>query len=314
MYHQLTLEQRSQIFALLQNKLSKKRIAEIVGCSLSTIYREIKRNSTEKGHYLWQKAQEMAMARRARATTNHAIDPTILCEALFYLTEYQWSPMQISGYMALRGKYISHECIYQHVRNTPGLVKHLRHKLKYSRRTKVDRATKAKNIPGRVSISQRPEQADGSRFGDWEMDTIIGKDGKGAILTLTERSTNFLMACKLKHGKNAEQCAKEVVRKLFPYKAKTLTITTDNGSEFASHQTVTRKLGATVYFADSYCSWQKGAIENANKLLRQYIPKGTDFSKVSARFLADKVKLINKRPRKKLAFSTPLVEFFKHFH
>lgn len=314
MYHQLTLAQRSQIFALLQSKVSKKSIAKIVGCSLSTVYREIKRNSTEKGHYLWKMAQEMAMSRRARATSNRAIDPTILCEALMYLVDYQWSPIQISGYMAMRGKQISHECIYQHVRGNPELVGHLRHKLKYNRKGRKDRTTKVRNIPGRVSISQRPGQADGSRFGDWEMDTIIGKDGKGAILTLTERSTNFLMASKLKHGKNAEQCAKAVVRMLLPYKAKTLTITTDNGAEFAGHLTITKRLGTTVYFADSYCSWQKGAIENANKLLRQYIPKGTDFSKVSERFLADKVKLINKRPRKKLAFSCPVVEFFKHFH
>ena len=313
MYNQLIPEQRSQIFALLQNKTEKKVIASIVGVSVSTIYREIKRNSTAKGHYLWDKAQAMADARKKRSTSNSCKEPELIWEALFYLEEYQWSPKQISGYLRKKGKQISHECIYQHIRGNERLEEHCRHKMKYNRHGRKDRTTKVKNIPNRVSIHDRPVEANGKRFGDWEMDTIIGKNGKGTILTLTERSTNFLIACKLKHGKNANECAKAAVAQLFAYRDQIYSITTDNGSEFCAHEMITAKIKATVFFADSYSSWQKGAIENANKLLRQYIPKSTDFNTITEHFLKNKVKLINERPREKLDFDNPKNCFFRHF-
>lgn len=210
--------------------------------SISTIYREIKRNSTAKGHYLWDKAQAKADARKKRSTSNSCKEPELIWEALFYLEEYQWSPKQISGHMRKNGKSISHECIYQHVRGNEGLEKHCRHKMKYNRHGRKERTTRVKNIPNRISIHDRPVEANGKRFGDWEMDTIIGKDGKGAILTLTERSTNFLIACKLKHGKNAHECAKAAVAQLFAYRDQVHTITTDNGSEFCAHESITAKL------------------------------------------------------------------------
>ena len=152
--------------------------------------------------------------------------------------------------------------------------------------------TKVTNIPNRTSIRERPLEADGTRFGDWEMDLIVGKEGKGAILTLTERSSNLLLMEKLPDGKKAASLPRVVNRLLFPYRGKGVrTITTDNGGEFACHELIEKKLRATVYFTDSYCSWQKGAIENANKLVRQYIPKGTDFNTVSDRFVMEIQKL-----------------------
>lgn len=170
---------------------------------------------------------------------------------------------------------------------------------------RIDRTTKVKNIPDRVSIHERPVEADGTRFGDWEMDTIIGKDGKGAIVTLTERSTNMLIMERLPQGKHPEPLAKAVVRLLFPYRHTIRSITTDNGSEFCCHRIISRGLtpkGAhvrnLVYFADSYASWQKGAIENANKLIRQYIPKGTDFSHLTEAYIRKIQYKINRRPRK----------------
>lgn len=129
----------------------------------------------------------------------------------------------------------------------------------------------AKNIPDRVSIHERPKEADGSRFGDWEMDTIVGPKNKGAILTLTERSTNFILAANLPNGKNAASLAKVAWRLLLPYKGLGLkTITTDNGSEFADHLSISKKLNVPIFFANPYSSWQKGFIENASKLIRQY--------------------------------------------
>ncbi len=319
-YHQLTSQQRSQIFALLQRKTPRKEIASIVGCSQSTLSREIRRNSTVKGNYLWERAHAKAMERRKRTTANSTKDPAIVWEALDLLKEEDWSPEQISADMKSRGKDISHELIYRHIRadKTGELASHCRHKMKYNRHGRPDRTTKVKNIPDRVSIHQRPAEADGSRFGDWEMDTIIGKDGKGAIVTLTERSTNMILMEKLPYGKQPKPLAKVVIRLLFPYRHTVRSITTDNGSEFCAHKLISRALapkGAKnhnlVFFADSYSSWQKGAIENANKLIRQYIPKGTDFSTLTDAFIRKIQNKINRRPRKKLNFQSPKKVFFK---
>ncbi len=319
-YHQLTSEQRSQIFALLQKKTPRKEIALIIGRSQATISREIKRNSTDKGNYLWDKAHDKAMERRKRTTSNRAKDPAIVWEAPDLLKEEDWSPEQISADMKSRGKDISHELIYRHVRadETGELASHCRHKMKYNRHGRPDRTTKVRNIPDRVSIHERPAEADGTRFGDWEMDTIIGKDGKGAIVTLTERCTNMLLMERLPHGKHPEQPAKVVIRLLFPYRHTVRSITTDNGSEFCAHKLISKALapkGARnpnpVFFADSYSSWQKGAVENANKLIRQYIPKGTDFSTLTDAFIRRIRHKINRRPRKKLNFQSPKKVFFQ---
>lgn len=291
-----------------------------MGCSQSTLSREIKRNSTDRGNYLWDKAHARAMERRKRTTANRSKDPDIVWEALNLLQDEDWSPEQISADMKSRGKSISHELIYRHIRadGTGKLAAHCRHKMKYNRHGRPDRTTKVKNIPDRVSIHQRPEEADGSRFGDWEMDTIVGRDGKGAIVTLTERSTNMILMERLPHGKHPEPLAEAVIRLLFPYRHTVRTITTDNGSEFCAHRLISKALAPKgsknpnlVFFADSYSSWQKGAIENANKLIRQYIPKGTDFSTLTDDFIRKIQYKINRRPRKKLNFKSPKTVFFQ---
>lgn len=320
MYHQLTSEQRSQIFALLQKKIARKEIALLVGCSQSTLSREIRRNSTDKGNYLWDKAHAKALERRKRATVNSAKDPAIVWEALDLLKKEDWSPQQISADMGKRGKSISHELIYRYIRadRTGELASHCRHKMKYNRHGRPDRTTKVRNIPDRVSIHQRPAEADGMRFGDWEMDTIVGKDGKGAIVTLTERSSNMILMERLPQGKHPEPLAKVVIRLLFPYRHTIKSITTDNGSEFCAHKLISKALAPKgtknpnlVFFADSYSSWQKGAIENANKLIRQYIPKGTDFSTLTDAFIQKVQHKLNRRPRKKLNFESPKKIFFQ---
>jgi len=319
MYKQLTSEQRSQIFVLLQKKTERKEIALLVGCSQSTLSRELRRNSTDKGNYLWDKAHSKAVERRKRTTANRTKDPAIVWEALELLKEEDWSPEQISAEMKSRGKEISHELIYRHIRadKTGELASHCRHKMKYNRHGRPNRTTKVRNIPDRVSIHQRPAEADGSRFGDWEMDTIVGKDGKGAIVTLTERSTNMILMERLPEGKRPEPLAKVVIRLLFPYRHTVRSITTDNGSEFCAHKLISKALAPKgsknpnlVFFADSYSSWQKGAIENANKLIRQYIPKGSDFSTLTDALIRKIQHKINRRPRKKLNFQSPKKIFF----
>ena len=137
---------------------------------------------------------------------------------------------------------------------------------------------------------------------------------------LTERSTNFILMERLKCGRKAVPTAKVVARLLFPYMEFVHTITTDNGCEFAAHLEITRMLSrggrerGKVYFADSYCSWQKGAIENANKLIRKYIPKKANFDDFSDSKIMKIQKKISRRPREKINFDSPKDRFFKHFY
>jgi len=228
-----------------------------------------------------------------------------------------WSPSQIAGVLRNEGIHIVKQTIYNHVHaDTSGkLARHMPHELKYTRRCKACHVTKATNIANRTSIHQRPAEADGKRFGDWEMDTIIDSYGH-AILTLTERSTNFIMMERLPYGRKAMPVAQTVARLLFPYRNTLKTITTDNGCEFAAHLEITRLLSmknrdkVIVYFADSYSSWQKGAIENANKLIRKYIPKKSNFDDFSDKRIMEIQKKLNLRPREKLDFDTPKNRFF----
>lgn len=314
MYKHLTREQRYGIYLGKQKGETLEMIARSIGVNKSTVSREIKRNSTPNGRYVWNKAHDMAESRQRHTPGNRGLAMTLKWRVIELIKTEQWSPRQISGRLRLEGINVSHEAIYGLIRKdgSGGLASHCRHKMKYKRKASRRHETKATNIRNRVSIHQRPAEADGRRFGDWEMDLIVDRDGN-AILTLTERSTNFLLMEKLKHGKKAGPVAKAVWRLLLPYKGEALkSITTDNGSEFAEHEWITKKLNVPVYFADSYCAWQKGAIENANKLVRQYIPKGTDISTVTEGKIAKIRKKINARPREKLNFLTPKEVFFKN--
>ena len=312
-YKQLTREQRYAISLGLKEGKTQKAIALQIGVSASTVSRELRRNKSHRV-YSYSLADEMSRERRERLPGNRKIPSAIEKEALRLLVEEDWSPMQISGYLKRKGYKISHETLYRRIRAdfSGELASHCRHKMKYRRHISRLCPTKVTNIPNRTSIRERPLEAEGTRFGDWEMDLIVGKGGKGAILTLTERSSNLLLMEKLPDGKKAASLPRVVNRLLFPYRGKGVrTITTDNGGEFACHELIEKKLRATVYFTDSYCSWQKGAIENANKLVRQYIPKGTDFNTVSERFVMEIQKKINRRPREKLGFRSPKEYFFE---
>ena len=311
-YKQLISEQRYTISILLQNGKRKKEIAEAINVSPSTISRELKRNSGKNGRYNWETAQHNAVYHKRRQPGNHAIAQSIKDEAIRLLSEEQWSPEQISGTLAKEGKSISHETIYRIIRKDKrdggDLYKNCRHRLKHRSRPV---GGKVASIPNRTSISERPVEADGKRFGDFEMDTIVGPKNCGAIVTIIERSTNMLFMRKLNHGKNAKELAKTVIHLLAPYKEYIKTITTDNGSEFACHDMISKSIGAPVYFADPYSSWQKGAIENTNGLIRQYIPKSEPISNFSHQQITAINKKINMRPREKLKFSTPRECFFK---
>ena len=315
MYKHLTSEQRYYIYLERQKGSTQKSIAQAIGVSESTVSREIRRNGGKSGGYNAKKAHEKAMERSHRTPGNRAVSDTLKWRVRELITTEQWSPKQIAGRLKKEGHMISHETIYAMIRAdaTGELARNCRHKMKYDRKTSRKHETKATNIKNRVSIHERPKEADGTRFGDWEMDLIVDRN-QNAILTLVERSSDRFLMEKLKHGKQAMPLSKVVWRLLLPYKGKGLkTITTDNGPEFAAHEWLSKKLGVPVYFTDSYSSWQKGNIENTNKLIRQYIPKGTDISTVTDRRIASIQAKINRRPREKLNFLTPNEAFFKHY-
>ena len=312
MYKQLTSEQRYTISVLLQNRTKQKEIAKAINVSPSTVSREIRRNSGVRGRYNWETAQANAVQTKRRKPGNHSINKEVMEEARHLLVAEQWSPEQISGVLAKDGKYISHETIYRMIRKDKAeggtLYKHCRHKLKRRARPVGGRRI---SIPNRTSISERPAEVDGKRFGDFEMDTIVGRGNHGAIVTLIERSTSMLFMRKLKKGKNAKDLARTVIHLLSPFKEHVKSITTDNGTEFACHEMIGKSLGVTIYFADPYASWQKGAIENANGLIRQYVPKTETFEHVSHQQITKYSKRINIRPRKKLEFKTPHECFYE---
>lgn len=320
MSNQLTSEQRYEIYLGLKRHWSKSRIAREIGKSPSTVSRDVRRNSDSSGEYVWLNAQRKSDGRRHGLPGNHRKPPELWWRIERMITEEDWSPAQIAGVLGKEGIRISKQTIYNHVHaDTTGKLRpHLPHELKYTRRHRALRPTKATNIANRTSIHLRPKEADGTRFGDWEMDTIVDSYGH-AILTLTERSTNFVLMEKLPLGRKAMPTAKAVVRLLFPYRDSVKTITTDNGCEFAAHLEITKRLTPKgkrkiiVYFADSYASWQKGAIENANKLIRKYIPKKSNFDDFNNKRIMKIQKKLNRRPREKLNFNTPVKCFFNTF-
>ena len=299
MYKQLTSEQRYTISVLLQNGTRKKDIAKAINVHPSTVTRELKRNSGVRGNYNWETAQANAVRTKRKKPGNHSVDDAIKEEAKRILISEQWSLEQISGALAREGKHISHETIYRLIRKDKAkggdLYKHCRHRLKHRTRPV---GGKRVPIPNRTSISERPPEADGKRFGDFEMDTIVGKGNHGAIVTLIERSTNMLFMRKLPKGKNAKELARTVIHLLRPFKEHIKSITTDNGTEFACHEMISKSLGVKVYFADPYSSWQKGGIENANGLIRQYVRKSETFEHVSHQQITKYSRKLNMRPRK----------------
>ena len=164
-------------------------------------------------------------------------------------------------------------------------------------------------IKNRVDIDQRPSIVDEKvRFGDLEIDTIIGKNHKGALLTINDRVTG-LVWIRCLSGKEAEPLTKAAVKALMPIKELIHTITADNGKEFSFHEKIAEKLNSLIYFANPYHSWERGANENTNGLIRQYFPKGTDFGNITQEQVMRVQNILNSRPRKRLGYMTPKEKF-----
>lgn len=314
-YKHLTKEQRYTISVCLRKKMSLSEIANLINVSKSTVSREIKRNSNMYRHYVAIDAQQFSELRKSvpRRPRKLSKDDWLDIEQCL---KRHWSPETIAGVRKRDGKAcVSVEWMYHIIRRDKerggNLYTYLPHHLKRRRRPVSAHIP----IKDRVSIDERPAAVDEkSRFGDWEMDTIIGKGGKGAIVTLVERTTKKLLMAKSPMGKNAKAVARLVVQLLRPFERHVLSITTDNGTEFAEHKYIEKKLHTKVFFAHPYSSWEKGLIENTNKLVRQYIPNGTDFSSVSDDYILYVQTELNLRPRKLLNFSSPKQKFLLSLH
>lgn len=309
----LTSEQRYVISSLHKRGISQKEIAHEVGTSESTISRELKRNATKRGKYSASTAQVLAQERKERFGVKRKFTKAIEQQIRTFIEQEQWSPEQIVGYCRKHQvEMVSVERIYQYIRqdkeNGGLLFKHLRHKLKHRKQP----VSKDKSrIIDRISIEERPEKVNNrEEFGHFEMDLIVGKDNKGIVLTLTERVSKFFMCRYLPKGKVAIEVAKAVNDMLLPYKNHVHSITTDNGLEFAEHKLIAQKLNTIIYFTHPYSSWEKGQIENANKLLRQYIPKKEIINQYNTLNLNEIQIKINNRPRKNLGFEKPVNIFY----
>jgi IS30 family transposase len=309
----LTREQRYTISVMYRQGCTQKMIAEAISKDKSVVSRELKRNANDKGKYFFTCAQQMADMRKERYACPRKFTASMQAFVREKIVSEQWSPKQICGFAGRQGiSIVSHERIYRFIREDKlkggDLWKHTRHRLKHRKRPVGGKQITIKN---KVSIEERPAIVDAkTRCGDWEIDTIIGKDGKGAILTITERRTGFLLMEKLPEGKHADALAKAVVRILFAYKRNVHTITSDNGSEFAGHEYIAKMLNADFYFAHPYSSWERGLNEYTNGLIRQYIPKSTDFNLYSNDFIRLVQNKLNTRPREKLNFFTPSKIFY----
>jgi IS30 family transposase len=301
-YTHLSQEERYQIRWLRKGSWSLEDIAAELQRAVSTISRELRRNTAPGGTYDHRYAQRQAVLRRHAASALPRIAPETWPTVEARLRE-DWSPEQIAGTGDVA---ISAERIYQHVaadRQRGGtLWRHLRQR-KRRRRHRCGTPRERQRFGGR-RIHQRPAIVERrGRVGDFEGDTIVGK-GPARVVTLVDRKSGWVRLRKVSDG-SATAVAEAVLAILHPVRARVHTLTWDNGSEFAEHRIIDLGLGANSYFAMPYSSWQRGCNENLNGLLRQYLPKGCDL----AQFTDDEIQQIenklNRRPRKRLGFHTP---------
>ncbi|AOM41326.1 IS30 family transposase [Xenorhabdus hominickii] len=311
-YTQLTEIERYQIFSLKEAGFTQRFIATSLNRNPSTISRELRRNQEDE-KYCPKQAQLKASERRHAAIKAVKVTPEIV-KLIKQLTWQDLSPKQTVGYLK-RENIISlhHETVYRLIYkdkvNGGDLCQNLRIAKKPYRKRYGSDEHRGK-IKNRVSIEKRPKCVDKKqRIGDWEGDTIVGKDHKSALLTLVERKSLFTLIIKLE-DKTAKGVAKAATRHLSGIKNKVKTITFDNGLEFAEHALISKNLEAKIYFAHPYSPWERGINENTNGLIRDYFPKGTDFNQVSEREVNLVANRLNNRPRKTRNYKTPN-ELFK---
>ncbi|MCH7534671.1 MAG: IS30 family transposase [Bacteroidetes bacterium] len=286
-------------------------IAKALNRNQSTISREIIRNTGLRG-YRHKQADDFTISRHQEKAKKIKLTDVIRRKIDTYIKQ-DWSPEQITGRFKIEGVLnLHHETIYRYIlsdkKNGGMLYKHLRHQNKTYRK-RYGSAHTRNGIVNRVDIDKRPDVVNQrERIGDWEGDTIIGKNHKGAIVTLDERRSKLRLAAPLA-TKKAGPLTVALTKLLEPVKGFVCTITFDNGKEFAFHEKIAEKLSCNIYFAKPYHSWERGQNENANGLLRQYFPKAMELVDVKMKQVIKAIDKLNSRPRKCLQFRTPYEAF-----
>jgi IS30 family transposase len=315
-YRQLTLEKRYQISALKKAGLNQKSIALEIGVHPSTVSRELRRNRDSVRGYSPELAQIISSKKHKEKTKRFALTKAIE-KYIRSKLKLDWSPEQIAGRMKRdTGVYVVHETIYRYIyqnkRNGGKLYKYLRHKNKKYHCRSNDYMARG-TIVDRVMINKRPKVVEKkSRIGDLEIDTVVGKDHKGFLVTVVDRKSKFSII-KSVPTKEAAVVTEALIEMITPIKNVTKTITSDNGKEFAYHKQVSEALDTDFYFANPYHSWERGLNEHTNGLIRQYLPKKSEFLKVSKDEILMIQNRLNHRPRKSLNYKTPYEVFMKEF-
>jgi len=316
-YQQLTLDERYQIQALLKCRLTPSAIAQQLGRHRATLYRELRRNANPEAvvPYLAARAQRRTRARRiAKGQASRKIRGP-LQRLIEHKLRLSWSPEQISGRLRLElGIRISHETIYQHVLRDTHLHRgFLRYCLRFGgykhHRFKKSRAALRTRLR-KNWLDTRPAAANERReIGHWERDCVLGTRGDSALLTIVDRCSRFT---RIRHVRkvNVEHVAAATLEALDEHREVTRTITNDNGVEFQRDESLQSRLGIPIYFTEPSSPWQRGTVENANGLVRQYVPKHTNMDQLPQWAPTALEDTLNHRPRKILGFKTPHEVFF----
>jgi len=316
-YQHLAVEEREMISIGLELKKSIIQIAGEIGRDRTTIWREIKRNNAPiyKVAYRAHRAQGRS---EERWKMSHQKEHLANKEVRRYVEEKlkeDWSPEQIAGRLGIEypGLKTNYESIYQFIyREKRKYIKNLRRGHRIRRKRGAARNKRAVKVQNRVLIDERPAHiTDRKEVGHWEADTMVSRRSKAAVQVTIERSTRYTTISKLP-AKTAGHMREKLIARLediHPMVRKTITF--DNGTENAEHKIVAKELQLKTYFCHPYHSWEKGSVENIIGLIRQYLPKRTNFSEVSHDSIMAIENRLNNRPRKCLGFSTPKEVFSK---
>ncbi len=310
MPHQLIESDRAVLAELLKMKVSKREIARRLGKHRSTIYRELARNTGPVG-YIYQEAQQRTDVRRwLRRRPRKMNDPQLRQYVCRRLKQF-WSPDQIAGRLELdcprrSEPRVSRQTIYAWIRQRPAEEQKMwRRCLRFGVSRRKRRAD-AGRLPNAVRIDGRPAiVASRRRYGDWEGDTIVGRAHASGLVSLVERKSGFTLLSRVTNRRAATVRTATQERMEWLPESLRRTMTFDNGKEFAEHEQLSAATGLAIYFAKPYAAWQRGANEHTNGLVRQYVPKGTDFRATSHRAVAAIESSLNDRPRKRLGYRTP---------
>jgi IS30 family transposase len=315
MYKHLTRDERYQIAILLKAGKRQNEIAVLMNRHPSSISRELTRNRGQRG-YRPKQAQALSQARMRACDNGRRVSDETWTTVEVKLAE-TWSPEQISGYLkANKQPGVSHECIYQRIYRDKraGGTLHRALRCQKARRKRHTGRERRGTIPNQVSIDLRPDVANRrERFGDWEADLVIGAGHQQALVTINERTSRYSLMAHVP-AKTAQNVSDVMASLLTPFKKFVHTLTTDNGKEFAQHERIAEKLDADFFFAHPYASWERGANENMNGLIREFFPKKMSFREITRKDIEFAMHRLNHRPRKCLGFKTPHEVFMKQLH